>query len=273
MKLTDYDLKYGKLLEYILAAGETTPNRTGIDAISTPQVAFNINLENLDMPILGSKFVPFKTAVKEILWIWQKQSNDVRELQKMGVHVWDEWMLEDGTIGKAYGYQLKKFDQVNKLIKTLKEDPHNRRMVVTLWNNADLDDMALQPCAFETIWNVHRGKLNCTLIQRSGDVGLGVPFNTLQYSVLVCMIAQCVGLAPGKLVHFINDAHIYVNHKDVLKNQLKTIYAYDVVKKEERQYPKLRLNPEIKDFYDFTIDDIVLEDYEPGPKRPMEVAV
>lgn len=273
MKLTEYDLKYGSLLNDIFTMGELCENRTGIDAISLPQVYFKIDLSKGIMPILGSKFVPFKTAVKEILWIWQKQSNDVRELQEMGVHVWDEWMREDGTIGKAYGYQLKKFDQVNKLIKTLKEDPHSRRMVVTLWNNADLDDMALQPCAFETIWNVNKGKLNCTLIQRSGDVGLGVPFNTLQYSVLVHMIAQCVGLKPGILVHFINDAHIYVNHKDVLMNQLKTIYAYEVIKEEEKQQPRLWLNPDITNFYDFTIDDIILENYEPGPKRPMEVAV
>lgn len=273
MILTEFDLKYGKLLEDILTIGETSPNRTGIDAISIPQITFTINLSDGNVPILGSKFVPFKTAVKELLWIWQKQSNDVRELQKMGVHVWDEWMREDGTIGKAYGYQLRKFDQVNKLIKTLKEDPHNRRMVVTLWNNADLDDMALQPCAFETLWNVYRGKLNCTLIQRSGDVGLGVPFNTLQYSVLVYMIAQCVGLEPGVFCHFINDAHIYVNHKEQLMKQLKEIYAYGVVKKDEMQYPKLKLNPDITNFYDFTIDDITLEDYTPGPKRPMEVAV
>lgn len=273
MKLTDYDYQYGSLLNHIITIGENHPNRTGIDAISVPQVHFEVDLSNDIMPILGSKFVPFKTAVKEMLWIWQKQSNDVRELQEMGVHVWDEWMREDGTIGKAYGYQLRKFDQVNKLIKTLKEDPHNRRMVVTLWNNADLDDMSLQPCAFETLWNVHRGRLNCTLIQRSGDVGLGVPFNTLQYAVLVCMIAQCTGLQPGNLYHFINDAHIYSNHRNTLLKQLKEIYAKDVVRKDERQYPKLKLNPEIKDFYDFTIDDIILEDYTPGPKRPMEVAV
>lgn len=220
-----------------------------------------------EFPILTTKFVAFKTSVKEILWIWQKQSNDVRALQQWNCHVWDEWMQEDGTIGKAYGYQLAKYHQVDTLLKTLKENPQSRRMVVSMWNVEDLPEMALQPCAFLTMWDVSAdNRLNCMLVQRSGDMGLGVPFNMAQYAALVCMIAQVSGLRPGLFTHVINNAHIYENHVEALKTQLAR-------RNEAYPAPRLRLNPEIKDFYDFKPEDIVLENYQHLGKLPMKVSV
>ena len=205
--------------------------------------------------------------MKEILWIWQKQSNDVRELQKWNCHVWDEWMREDGTIGKAYGYQLGKYHQVDTLLETLKKDPQSRRMVVDLWNVKDLPDMALYPCAFLTMWDVSNdGRLNCMLVQRSGDMGLGVPFNMTQYAALICMIAQVSGLRPGLFTHVINNAHIYENHVEQLKLQLSRL-------PEAYAAPRLVLNPDVKDFYDFKPEDIQLENYRHHDKIAMEVSV
>lgn len=219
-----------------------------------------------EFPILTTKFVAFKTAIKEMLWIWQLQSNDVKKLQEMNCYVWDEWMLEDGTIGKAYGYQIAKYKQLDKLIETLKSNPQDRRMIVTLWNIEDLSEMALQPCAFQTIWDVTDGKLNCMLVQRSGDFLLGIPFNTTQYAVLTHLIAQVTGLKVGLLTHVINNAHVYKNHLEGAKLQLAR-------KNETYEAPKLWINPEIKNFYDFTIDDIKLIDYKHHPTIKMEVAV
>ena len=241
-------------------------NRTGMPAYKLPHQIMQFDLEK-EFPILTTKFVAFKTSVKEILWIWQKQSNDVRVLQQWNCHVWDEWMQEDGTIGKAYGYQLAKYHQVDTLLKTLKENPQSRRMVVSMWNVEDLPEMALQPCAFLTMWDVSAdNRLNCMLVQRSGDMGLGIPFNMAQYAALVCMIAQVSGLRPGLFTHVINNAHIYENHVEALKTQLAR-------RNEAYTAPRLRLNPEIKDFYDFKLEDIVLENYQHLGKLPMKVSV
>ena len=259
------DQQYLQIIENILNNGFYANNRTGIPTYKLPHQVMSFDLAE-EFPILTTKFVAFKTAVKELMWIWQKQSNDVRELQAMGVHVWDEWMREDGTIGKAYGYQIAKYKQVDTLIKQLKEDPQSRRMIVTLWNIDDLPDMALQPCAFETLWDVTDGRLNCMLIQRSGDMGLGVPFNTAQYSVLMHMIAQVCGLQPGRFTHVINNAHIYENHVEALKTQLAR-------RDQAKAAPTIHLNPEITDFYDFKPEDIQLENYEHLGKLSMEVAV
>ena len=175
-------------------------------------------------------------------------------------------MREDGTIGKAMDTKLAKYKQLDNLIKTIKEDPDSRRMIVTLWNIEDLPDMALQPCAYETLWDVGNGYLNCMLIQRSGDMGLGVPFNTAQYAALLCMIAQVTGLKPGKFTHVINNAHIYENHVDALREQLSR-------RDQALPAPKISVNSQITDFYDFTPDDIVLEGYEHLGKLAMTVAV
>ena len=275
-RLTKYDYYYLSIANKILSEGEMRDNRTGIRAISLPHVCITIDLEEDGFPILASKFVGFKTAVKELLWIWQMQSNDVRKLQDMNVHIWDEWMQEDGTIGKAYGYQLAKYKQVDNLIKTIKEDPTSRRMITTLWNIEDLPEMALQPCAFQTLWNINKGKLNCMLTIRSNDWFLGNPFNVAQYAALVHMIAQVTNYKPGRLTVCINDAHIYENHIPQIQEQLGLVdmnEMFDAYITDRLCKPKLVLNEDIKDFYDFTIDDIKLDGYIPGPKIKAEVAV
>ena len=275
-RLTKYDYYYLSIANKILSEGEMRDNRTGIKAISLPHVCITIDLEEDGFPILASKFVGFKTAIKELLWIWQMQSNDVRKLQDMNVHIWDEWMQEDGTIGKAYGYQLAKYKQVDNLIKTIKEDPTSRRMITTLWNIEDLPEMALQPCAFQTLWNINKGKLNCMLTIRSNDWFLGNPFNVAQYAALVHMIAQVTNYKPGKLTVCINDAHIYENHIPQIQEQLGLVdmnEMFDTFITDRFCKPKLVLNEDIKDFYDFTIDDIKLDGYIPGPKIKAEVAV
>ena len=260
------DTKYLDIVQNILDNGRLGQNRTGMPAYNLPHQIMQFDLEK-ECPILTTKFVAFKTSVKEILWIWQKQSNDVRVLQQWNCHVWDEWMQEDGTIGKAYGYQLAKYHQVDTLLKTLKENPQSRRMVVSMWNVEDLPEMALQPCAFLTMWDVSAdNRLNCMLVQRSGDMGLGIPFNMAQYAALVCMIAQVSGLRPGLFTHVINNAHIYENHVEALKTQLAR-------RNEAYPAPRLQLNPEIKDFYDFKPEDIVLENYQHLGKLPMKVSV
>lgn len=275
-RLTKYDYYYLSIANKILSEGEMRDNRTGIKAISLPHVCITIDLEEDGFPILASKFVGFKTAVKELLWIWQMQSNDVRKLQDMNVHIWDEWMQEDGTIGKAYGYQLAKYKQVDNLIKTIKEDPTSRRMITTLWNIEDLPEMALQPCAFQTLWNINKGYLNCMLTIRSNDWFLGNPFNVAQYAALVYMIAQVTNYKPGRLTVCINDAHIYENHIPQIQEQLGLVdmnEMFDTFITDRFCKPKLVLNKDIKDFYDFTIDDIKLDRYIPGPKIKAEVAV
>ena len=263
--LSKADEKYLDIVEKIIKEGYYSNNRTGIPTYKLPHQIMQFDL-NQEFPILTTKFVAFKTAVKELLWIWQLQSNDVRELQKMGCHVWDEWMRPDGTIGKAYGYQIRKFKQVDRLLDMLKSDNQNRRMIVSLWNIEDLPDISLQPCAFQTLWDVTDDRLNCMLIQRSGDMGLGVPFNMAQYAVLVHLVAQSVGLKPGLFTHVINNAHVYENHIDILKQQLKR-------RDKALQAPKLLIDPNIHDFYKFTIDDIRLDNYQHLGKLSMEVAV
>ena len=263
--MSSADTQYLDMVERILKQGYYSNNRTGIPTYKLPHQIFQFDLEK-EFPILTTKFVAFKTAVKEILWIWQLQSNDVRELQKMNCHVWDEWMRPDGTIGNAYGYQIRKYKQVDHLLDMLRHDPQNRRMIVTLWNIEDLPDMALQPCAFQTLWDVSDGRLNCMLVQRSGDMGLGVPFNMTQYAVLIHLIAQTVGLKPGLFTHVINNAHIYENHVEAMKTQLAR-------RGQAFPAPRLCINPDIHDFYQFTIDDIALDGYQHLGKLPMEVAV
>lgn len=263
--LSRADNLYLDIVNNILDKGYFDNNRTGIRTYKLPHQIMQFDLSE-EFPILTTKFVAFKTAVKELLWIWQKQSNDVTKLHEMNVHVWDEWMQEDGTIGKAYGYQIAKYHQLDNLLQQLQEDPQSRRMIVTLWNIEDLPEMALQPCAYETLWDVADGKLNCMLVQRSGDMGLGIPFNMTQYAVLVHLIAHVCGLQPGLFTHVINNAHIYENHVEALQVQLSR-------KEQATKAPQLWINPEITNFYDFTIDDIKLINYQHAGKISMDVAI
>lgn len=260
-----YDKKYLVIAEDILENGYFDNNRTGIRTYKLPHQIMQFNLEK-EFPILTTKFVAFKTAVKELLWIFKDQSNDVKKLQEQNVSIWDEWIQEDGTIGTSYGWVVKKFNQMDNLLEALRNNPQDRRMMINLWQIPYLDTAPLHPCCFLTMWDVTDGKLNCMLVQRSGDWGLGVPFNTSQYAVLVHLVAQATGLKPGLFTHVINNAHIYENQVEGLKIQLgRANEAYDA--------PKLWINPEIKNFYDFTPDDIKLVDYKHHPSIKMEVAV
>lgn len=214
-----------------------------------------------EFPILTLRTQPFKTAVKEVIWMWVKKSNNIKDLD---AHIWDAWADEDGSIGKTYSYQLAQkydlpegyMDQIDALIYNLKNNPMNRRMIVTMWNPKDLKEMNLAPCCYETIWDVTDGKLNCTLIQRSGDTAAAAAsggFDTIEYAILVHMIAQVCGLKPGILNHYVNNLHIYDRHIPIMQ---------EVLNNPEYDAPKFWINPEVKNFYDFTVDDFKLIDYK-----------
>ena len=263
--MSTYDDKYLSFAKDILENGYFDTNRTGISTYKLPHQIMQFNLEK-EFPVLTTKFVAFKTAVKELLWIFKDQSNDVNDLHKQNVKIWDEWMMDDGTIGTSYGWVVKKFNQIDKLIDSLKNNPQDRRMMLNLWQIPYLDTGALYPCCWCTMWDVTDGRLNCMLVQRSGDWPLGVPFNTTQYAVLVHLLAQVTGLKPGLFTHVINNAHIYENQVEGIKTQLER-------KDDGFDAPKLWINPEIKDFYDFTPDDIKLEDYKHHESIKMPVSV
>lgn len=223
-----------------------------------------------EFPIITLRKQGFKNAVDEILWIWQKKSNKIADLHS---HIWDSWAGEDGTIGKAYGYQLGvkniykegEFDQVDRVLYDLKHNPASRRIMTNIYNFADLHEMNLYPCAYSMTFNVTGDRLNGILNQRSNDMAVANGWNVMQYAVLLHMFAQVSGLKVGELVHVIADAHIYDRHIESVK---------DMLKNPEYPAPKFVMNPDIKNFYDFTVDDFRLEDYEATPlKQRLEVAV
>lgn len=259
------DEQYLNLIQEILDKGYYDQNRTGMPTYKLPHKIMQFDLEE-EFPILTTKFVAFKTAVKELLWIFRDKSNSVIKLQEQNVHIWDEWVKDDGTIGTSYGWIVNKYDLVNKLIEKLKTNPQDRRMVMSLWQNEYLEGGSLYPCAFMTLWDVTDGRLNCMLVQRSADMPLGVPFNMSQYAVLTHLIAQVTGLKPGLFTHVINNAHIYENQIEGMKIQLER-------RSEAMDPPSLWINPDIKKFEDFTINDIQLQDYRHLGKIEMEVSV
>ena len=211
-----------------------------------------------EFPILTLRRTAFKSAVDELLWIWQKKSNNVHDLNS---HIWDSWADEKGSIGKAYGYQLGvkhdykegKFDQVDRVLFDLKNNPHSRRIMTNIYTFADLNEMNLYPCAYSMTFNVSGNVLNGILNQRSNDVAVANNWNVVQYAVLLHMLAQVSGLKVGELVHVIADAHIYDRHIPVVKKMLEN---------PQFEAPKFVMNPDIKNFYDFTVDDFKLENYE-----------
>lgn len=261
-----FDEQYRDLLFRVITDGHKVSDRTGVGCrkLFGQEMRFDLS-EQFPIPTLKKLF--FETAKNEMLWIYQDQSNDVSLLrEKYGVNVWNEWELPDGTIGNAYGFTVKKYDQINTLIRDLLNNPFSRRHIMSLWDIEELPNMSLQPCAFQTIWGVIDGRLNCQLIQRSGDLGLGVPFNTSQYAILVHMLAQVTNLKVGELVHTITDAHIYENHIEPLKEMLFRPIMKDVK-------PQLILSPGITDFYDFKTSDIILTGYDSHPHIPLDVAI
>ena len=223
-----------------------------------------------EFPILTIRKTFFKSAIDEILWIWQKKSNNVNQLNS---HIWDSWADESGSIGKAYGYQLGvkniypegEFDQVDRVLYDLKNNPNSRRILTNIYNFADLHEMNLYPCAYSMTFNVADGKLNGILNQRSNDMVVANNWNVCQYAVLLMMLAQVSNLQVGELVHVISDAHIYDRHIPVLEKMFENP-QYDA--------PVLKINPNVKNFYDFTVDDFELVDYKSTPlDTKLEVAV
>ena len=219
-----------------------------------------VNRYNLqeEFPALTLRPTAIKSAVDEILWIWQKKSNNIKDLNS---HIWDEWADEDGSIGKAYGYQLGvkydfhqgRMDQVDNVIWQLKNTPYSRRIMTNIYKFDDLMEMGLEPCAYSMTFNVTGNRLNAILNQRSQDILAANNWNVVQYSVLLMMFAQVCGLEPGELVHVIADAHIYDRHIPIIR---------ELIARPQFPAPKFELNPEIKDFYDFTVNDIRVTDYQ-----------
>ena len=223
-----------------------------------------VNRYNLqdEFPALTLRPTAIKTPVDELLWIWQKKSNNIIDLSS---HIWDEWADEKGSIGKAYGYQLGvkydfphgRMDQVDNVIWQLKNTPYSRRIMTNIYNFSDLTEMGLEPCAYSMTFNVTEDRLNGILNQRSQDILAANNWNVVQYSVLLHMLAQVCGFKAGELVHVISDAHIYDRHVDIIK---------ELITRPQYPAPKFSLNPEIKDFYDFTVNDIIIEDYQKNPQ-------
>ena len=215
-----------------------------------------------EFPALTLRPTAIKSATDEILWIWQRKSNNIHDLKP---HIWDEWADEDGSIGKAYGYQMAKkykfaqgeMDQVDNVLWQLKNQPQSRRIMTNIYNFEDLSEMNLEPCAYSMTFNVTGNKLNAILHQRSQAILAANNWNVVQYSILVHMFAQVSGLIPGQLVHVISDAHIYNKHVPVIE---------EIIKRPQYPAPKVKLNPEVKDFYDFTTADIIVEDYQTNPQ-------
>ena len=215
-----------------------------------------------EFPALTLRRTAFKSAVDEVLWIWQKKSNNIHDLKS---HIWDEWADENGSIGKAYGYQMSvkhqykegMMDQVDRVLFDLKQNPYSRRIMTNLYVHQDLHEMNLYPCAYSMTFNVTGDRLNAILNQRSQDVLAANNWNVVQYAVLLHMIAQVSGFKAGELVHVIADAHIYDRHIPLIR---------ELISREPYPAPTFWINPEIRDFYDFTVDDVRLDDYQTGPQ-------
>ena len=223
-----------------------------------------------EFPALTLRPTYIKSAVDEMLWIWQKKSNRVEDL---GSRIWDEWADEEGTIGKAYGYQMGvkyrfpfgEMDQVDAVLWQLKNTPYSRRILTSMYNFRDLTEMGLEPCAYSMTFNVTGNRLNAILNQRSQDILTANNWNVVQYAVLVHMLAQVSGLVPGELVQVISDAHIYDRHVDIVR---------ELITRPRFPAPRFTLNPDVKDFYEFTKDDILIENYETNPQiRDIPVAI
>ncbi len=221
-----------------------------------------------EFPALTLRKTGLKSCMDEILWIYQRKSNNIHDLKP---HIWDEWADEDGSIGKAYGYQVGQvshyadgdYDQMDRVLKDLRENPYSRRIMTNLYTFADLSEMHLYPCAFNVIYNVtqdpgvDRPTLNMLLVQRSQDVLAANNWNVCQYALLLMMVAQVSGMVAGEFVHMIADAHIYDRHVDIVK---------ELISRPTFPAPKVRLNPDVTDFYAFTTDDLIVEDYQSGPQ-------
>ena len=261
---------YLDLLDEVLKTGARKSDRTGTGTVSVFGRQLRFDLEK-GFPLVTTKKVHTRSIIYELLWFLKGETN-IGYLKENGVSIWDEWADENGDLGPVYGYQWRSWpdynqghiDQITQLISTLKKNPDSRRMIVSAWNVALIDKMALAPCHCMFQFYVANGKLSCQLYQRSADLFLGVPFNIASYALLTMMVAQVCGLKAGEFVHTFGDAHIYLNHFDQVNLQLS---------RETKPLPIMKLNPEIKDIFDFKFEDFTLEDYSPWPGIKAPVAV
>jgi len=280
--MSKFDVQYLNLCKRILQSGYYGENNMGPNTYKLTHEIMKFDLQE-EFPILTTKSVAFKSAVLEMLWIYQAQSNDVRWLQERGIKIWDAWEIDENgyyngkylgkeyahTIGTAYGYIAKRYELVQNLIKTIKEDPIDRRMIMSLWQNEYLPTAALPSCVWNSQWDVTGDKLNCMVTQRSCDVPLGFPFNVTQYATLVHLISKATGYKPGNMTWIINNAHIYEDQIDGINEQISRM-------DQAKEAPELWINPEINDFFEFdnskSLNDIKLINYEHCGKVAMPLS-
>ena len=262
--------QYLSLLDRILKEGEKKEDRTGTGTISVFGHQMRFNLED-GFPCLTTKKLHLRSIIHELLWFLKGDTN-VKYLQDNGVRIWNEWADEDGDLGHIYGYQWRSWpdykgghiDQISRIIKDIQTTPDSRRLLVSAWNVADLENMNLPPCHLLFQFYVANGKLSLQLYQRSADVFLGVPFNIASYALLLLMVAQVTGLKPGDFIHTLGDAHIYSNHLEQVNLQLT---------RTPRELPKMKINPDVKSIFDFKFEDFELTDYNPYPHIPGKVSI
>ena len=261
---------YLDLLQQVLNHGVAKGDRTGTGTVSIfgAQLRFDLTA---GFPLLTTKKLHLKSIIHELLWFLKGDTN-VQYLKDNGVSIWNDWAKPDGDLGPVYGYQWRSWpapdgrhiDQISQVIEMLKKNPDSRRIIVSAWNVADLDKMALMPCHAFFQFYVANGKLSCQLYQRSADMFLGVPFNIASYALLTLMVAQVCGLQPGDFVHTFGDTHIYNNHMTQVREQLS---------RTPRALPVMKLNPAIKNIFDFKYEDFTLEGYDPHPLIKAPIAV
>ena len=262
--------QYLDLVAEVLERGARKSDRTGTGTLSVFGRQLRFSLED-SFPLLTTKKLHLKSILYELLWFLRGETN-VRWLQERGVTIWDEWADENGELGPVYGYQWRHWrtpgggevDQIKNVIQSLKTKPDSRRHIVSAWNPADVDRMALPPCHLLFQFYVAGGRLSCQMYQRSADLFLGVPFNIASYSALALMVAQVTGLRPAELILTLGDAHLYLNHLEQARIQLE---------REPRPFPRLRLNPAVKELLDFRYEDFTLEHYDPHPAIKAPIAV
>lgn len=262
--------QYLDLLDRVMKEGARKDDRTGTGTISVFGHQMRFNMEE-GFPCLTTKKLHLKSIIHELLWFLQGDTN-VKYLQDNGVRIWNEWADENGELGHIYGYQWRSWpdyqgghiDQIKEIVETIKNNPDSRRMLVSAWNVADIDNMKLPPCHILFQFYVANGRLSLQLYQRSADIFLGVPFNIASYALLLQMMAQVTGLKAGDFIHTLGDAHIYLNHLDQVKLQLS---------REPRKLPTMKINPDVKDIFSFKFEDFELVDYNPHPHIKGAVSV
>ncbi|TSJ40583.1 thymidylate synthase [Mucilaginibacter corticis] len=262
--------QYLDLMRHVMETGTQKHDRTGTGTISVFGYQMRFNLQE-GFPLVTTKKLHLKSIIHELIWFLQGDTN-IKYLKDNGVRIWDEWADENGNLGPVYGYQWRSWptpsgghiDQISQIINQIKNNPDSRRIIVSAWNVADVNQMALPPCHTLFQFYVADGKLSCQLYQRSADIFLGVPFNIASYALLTMMIAQVCGLEAGDFIHTFGDAHIYNNHFDQVKLQLS---------REPRPLPTMKINPDVKDIFDFKFEDFELENYDPWPHIKGAVAV